>query len=78
MIAPMMNLRDFLKEIGDDTAAKLIGVKPRTISAWRRGERFPRPEQAARILRASNGRVDYEGIYSVSGPAPDAPDNRAA
>jgi len=74
MITPMMNLRDFLKEIGDDTAAKLIGVKPRTIGAWRRGERFPRPAQAERILRASNGRVDYAGIYS----APDAPDQRVA
>ena len=73
-----MNLRDFLKEIGDNTAAKLIGVKPRTIASWRRGERFPRPDQVARILRASKGRVDYKGIYSKPGPAPDAPDPRAA
>lgn len=67
MIVAMMNLRDFLKEIGDSGAADLLDVPQRTVAAWRRGERIPRPNQAARIVRLTRGRVDYAGIYA---PAP--------
>lgn len=71
---PMMTLKEFLKEMGDEAASDLLDVPPRTVAAWRRGERLPRPIQAARIVLASKGVVDYAGIYA---PAPSAPDARA-
>lgn len=64
MIVAMMNLRDFLKELGDSEAADLLDVPQRTVASWRRGERIPRPHQAARIVRLTHGRVDYAGIYA--------------
>ena len=68
-----MTLKDFLKEVGDTAAAELLDVPQRTVAAWRRGERIPRPCQAERIVRATKGRVDYAGIY-----APAATPNQAA
>lgn len=64
MIA-MTTLKDFLCELGDEAASELLDVAPRTVASWRRGERLPRPAQAARIVRVSNGRVDYAGIYAT-------------
>lgn len=58
-----MNLDQFIEEIGDDAAAKLFDVKPRTAASWRRGERKPRPEKAREIVKTLKGRVPLEGIY---------------
>jgi DNA-binding transcriptional regulator YdaS (Cro superfamily) len=62
-----MRLNKYIEAIGDAAAAELFGVKERTAASWRRGERRPRPEQAAVIVEASRGKVSYAEIY-----APDA------
>lgn len=73
-----MTLTDLLIELGDSAAAELFGVKVRTIQSWRRGERYPRPEQAWVIVARSEGRVDYAGIYGPSTPAANEPVEAAA
>ncbi len=69
----MATLKDFLTKVGDNQAADLIGVTPRAVAAWRRGERFPRPAQAERIVRIAEkhpaGPVNYSGIYQRSAAA---------
>jgi hypothetical protein len=60
----MMTLKEFIEEIGDGRASELLDVPVRTVAAWRRGERLPRPAQAAKIVRAARGKVDYSGIYA--------------
>ena len=50
-----------LGEVGDAAAAKRFGVAKRTAQSWRLGERTPRPEQAAVIVKKSP--VTFEGIY---------------
>lgn len=57
-----MRLADYIKQLGDDKAAALWGVKRRTVESWRLGARTPRPEQAEIIVRTSP--VTYEGIYA--------------
>lgn len=42
---------EYLKRIGDENAAKIIGVTPRAVAAWRRSERAPRPGMARKIAR---------------------------
>lgn len=56
-----MRLPDYIKLIGDAKAASLWGVKERTVASWRRGERVPRREQAAKIVTSSP--VSYADIY---------------
>jgi DNA-binding transcriptional regulator YdaS (Cro superfamily) len=58
-----MNLPEYIEKIGDDAAAVLFGVKPRTAKSWRLGDRFPRPKQAQFIVEASKGEVTMDGIY---------------
>ncbi len=60
-----MDLKTYLKQVGDSEAARLFGVKPRTILSWRLGERHPRPLHAARIVEITQGKVSYEGIYAA-------------
>lgn len=59
-----MNLVEFLTTIGDAEAARLFGVKVRTVQSWRLRDRIPRPQQAAIIV--SKSPVTYEGIYGSS------------
>ena len=61
-----MRLIDYLSAIGDKTAAELFGVSERRIRSWRYGQRKPRPQTAVEIIRASNGRVTWAGIYHDS------------
>jgi DNA-binding XRE family transcriptional regulator len=39
-----------LAAIGDEEAARRLGVKLRTVKSWRLGDRTPRPEQARAIV----------------------------
>lgn len=63
----MKTLSGFIAEIGDEAAAALFDVKLRTVASWRRGERFPRRDQALRIVDRSkshpHGPVTFAGIY---------------
>jgi DNA-binding transcriptional regulator YdaS (Cro superfamily) len=58
-----MRLQDFIKTVGDATAAKLFGVKERTAMSWRLGDRRPRPAKAAEIVRMTKGKVGFTDIY---------------
>lgn len=58
-----MKLDQFIEEIGDEAAAKLFDVKPRTVASWRRGERKPRPDKAIEIVKTLRGKIPLEGIY---------------
>ena len=55
----------FIQEVGDAEAARLFGVTVRAAQSWRRGERVPKPDTAARIVRASKGRVSFESCYAA-------------
>lgn len=59
-----MELKKYIEKHGDDKCAEIFNVKPRTAASWRRGERFPRPEQANFIVKATNGEVTLNGIYN--------------
>lgn len=58
-----MRLSEYIKKHGDERCADLFGVKARTVASWRRGERFPRPSQANRIIRLTDGAVSFDDIY---------------
>ena len=58
-----MSLSAYIEKIGDAKAAKLFGVKIRTVASWRRGERIPQPKRAAIIVRASRGVITLEDIF---------------
>jgi hypothetical protein len=68
MIVGMKTLQEFLGTIGDTEAARLLGMKPRSVAAYRRGERRPNPARAAHIIAVAAthpaGPVDYAGIYA--------------
>jgi hypothetical protein len=59
----MLTLPDYIAEVGDERAAKLFKVKPRTAMSWRLRTRFPTKDQADVIVKKSP--VTYDGIYSV-------------
>lgn len=61
--ANMVTLPDYIIKIGDEAAAKLFGVKPRTAMSWRLRRRFPTKDQADIIV--SKSPVSYDGIFSV-------------
>lgn len=64
-----MDLRTYLKAAGDETVAARIGVKPRTVASWRRGERMPRPDQARRLVDLSDGALTWSDVYAPPAPA---------
>ncbi len=59
----MTDFIEYLKALGDEKAARLYAVKPRTIKSWRLRDRTPRPEQARMIVDRSP--VTYDSIYGV-------------
>lgn len=61
-----MNLKKYIEIHGDNHCAVLFKVKPRTTASWRRGERYPRPEQANEIVKLTNGEVNLIGIYNTA------------
>lgn len=61
-----------LESIGDAKASEQLGVKVRTVKAWRLGARKPRPEQAQEI--AARWPISLEDIYV----AREAPQQQAA
>ena len=60
-----MTIRDFLSTFeNDEAAAAFLGVKSRTIGAWRRGERIPRPMHAKKLIEKSGNLLTYHDIYN--------------
>ena len=69
-------LESLVTTVGTYRLARLIGVKHPTIHSWMKAGRVP----AERVLaiEQATGISRYELRPDVFGPAPDAPDQRAA
>ena len=59
-----ISLPEFIESVGDECAAQLFRAKLRTVQSWRRRERYPRADQARRIVEVTEGRVDFSGIFA--------------
>jgi DNA-binding transcriptional regulator YdaS (Cro superfamily) len=62
-----MDLPSFIKSVGDEAAARLFGVKLRTVASWKYGERTPHGKRAAEIERLTKGKVRVTEIYAGNG-----------
>jgi DNA-binding transcriptional regulator YiaG len=58
-----MRLADYIKQVGDDKFAKIIGVSKHAARSWRTGERRPRPAQAQKIVAKTP--VTMQEIYGA-------------
>lgn len=59
-----MNLNAWIDEKGGYAkAAALLGETQRAVASWYRFERAPSFSAALRIYRATDGLVDFNGIY---------------
>ena len=59
-----MNLTDYISALGDDTAAKVLGITVRSAKAYRLGVRTPRPAKAQQMVKRSRGKLSLEAIYA--------------
>jgi DNA-binding transcriptional regulator YdaS (Cro superfamily) len=66
---PETPFQHYLAAIGDEEAARRLGVKVRTVKSWRLGDRVPRPEQARAIV--GRAPVTLDDIYGTA-PTPRA------
>lgn len=66
-----MTLKDFIKKLGCDKSATLLGVEKRTINSWIWGERRPRHKKALEIVGKTDGLVSYSECYGQAAE-PDA------
>lgn len=48
---PETRFQQYLKDLGDELASELLDVKPRTVRAWRLGDRLPKPALARKIVQ---------------------------
>lgn len=59
----------FISEVGDECAAEMFQIEPRTARAYRLGERMPRRKTARLIIESTknhpHGPITYEGIYNA-------------
>lgn len=60
-----MSLSAYIKTIGNSAAAKLFDVSEGTAKSWRYGYRKPSADNAKEIVRITDGRVTWEGIYAT-------------
>lgn len=58
-----MTLIEYIVEVGDEVAARVLNAEERTIASWRRGERTPRPKKAFEIEKTLKGRVSFADCY---------------
>jgi hypothetical protein len=58
-----MTLSEYIKEIGEQNLADLIGVSRTTTKSWRYFVRTPKVKQAKKLINISNGLLDWESIY---------------
>lgn len=60
-----MTIAEWIKEKGGVAkAAAILKENPRTVAAWIYGEKLPKPQTAQRIIQASKGILDFNGIYA--------------
>ena len=56
-------LKEYIEFIGMQEASKLFNCSMHSVKAYRYGHRQPSVEQAKTIIRASDGKLDFESIY---------------
>jgi len=61
--ARKITLKDYIEFVGQRKAAKEFGCSDAACKSWRYGYRQPTINQAKKIIRATDGRLDYESIY---------------
>jgi DNA-binding transcriptional regulator YdaS (Cro superfamily) len=72
-----MTLDQYMKanSLNEDAMVALIGgVSASGVLKWRRGERIPRPEEMAKIVKATDGLVLPNDFYGIATPAPSEPE----
>ena len=63
----VMELPEYISEIGDEAAARLFQVATRTVQSWRLRSRAPRPNKAKEIARLTKNKVSVEECYGSHG-----------
>lgn len=58
-----MDLSTYIKTLGDETAATILGISIRSARAYRLKDRTPRPEKAREMVKRSKGKLTLERIY---------------
>ena len=58
-----ITLSSYIQFLGKKKAAKDWGVSEHTVEAWRYGHRQPSIKQAKKIIKLTEGRLNFEGIY---------------
>ena len=58
-----ISLKDYIAYIGNAGAAKLFECTENTAKSWRYGRRQPSIKQAKKIIKAADGKLDFESIY---------------
>ena len=58
-----MDLRQYIGTLGDDAAAKVLGISARAAKSYRLGMRLPRPAKASQMVKRSGGKLTLEAIY---------------
>ena len=56
-------LREYIEFLGQRESAKQFDCSEAAVKSWRYGYRNPTVNQAKKIIRATDGRLDYESIY---------------
>jgi len=56
-------LKQYIEFLGMPEAAKKFNISEASIKAWRYGYRQPSIAQAKKIIKATDGRLDFESIY---------------
>lgn len=60
-----LSLVDFIHALGDEQAAAVLGVKPRTVQSWRRAERMPRTRDIPLLIERSGGRLTHASFFGL-------------
>ena len=56
-------LQDYIQFLGQKDAAEKFGCSEASCKSWRYGYRQPSIAQAKQIIRATEGRLDFESIF---------------
>lgn len=67
-----MKLDEYLRRSGtkEEAFAAELGTTQASVNRYRSGRRKPRPAMACRIVKATDGAVTLEDLYSEPGDAP--------
>ena len=58
-------LREYISSLGDEAAAKRLGVSLRAVQSWRYGDRSPRTKDIPRLIELSGGELTYGSFFET-------------